>query len=47
MFRYKLPITVIVINNGGIYSGLDGETYKDIQNDEDLALKCDIVYIAH
>lgn len=36
MFRYKLPIVIIIVNNGGIYSGLDAETYKDIRSDGDL-----------
>lgn len=43
MYRYKLPIIIIVINNGGIYGGLDGETYEGIQNDGNLALT--FVYI--
>lgn len=36
MFRYKLPIVIIIVNNGGIYSGLDAETYKDIRSEGDL-----------
>ncbi|XP_050469402.1 2-hydroxyacyl-CoA lyase 1 isoform X1 [Bombus huntii] len=31
MFRYKLPIIVIIINNNGIYGGLDNETFRQIQ----------------
>lgn len=31
MVRYKLPITVVVVNNSGIYTGMDSEVYKDIQ----------------
>lgn len=31
MFRYKLPITIIIVNNSGIYSGFDAETFKEIQ----------------
>ncbi|XP_026673451.1 2-hydroxyacyl-CoA lyase 1 isoform X2 [Ceratina calcarata] len=31
MTRYKLPIIVIVVNNNGIYSGLDKETFRQIQ----------------
>ncbi|XP_035739958.1 2-hydroxyacyl-CoA lyase 1-like isoform X1 [Vespa mandarinia] len=31
MFRYQLPIIVIIINNNGIYSGLDNKTFKEIQ----------------
>lgn len=30
-FRYKLPIIVIIINNNGIYNGLDNETFRQIQ----------------
>lgn len=36
MYRYKLPIVIIIVNNGGIYSGLDVETYNDIRSDGDL-----------
>ncbi|XP_046815017.1 2-hydroxyacyl-CoA lyase 1 isoform X3 [Vespa crabro] len=31
MFRYQLPIIVIIINNNGIYNGLDNKTFKEIQ----------------
>lgn len=31
MFRYKLPIIIIIVNNNGIYSGFDEETFKSIQ----------------
>lgn len=31
MYRYKLPIVIVVVNNGGIYSGLDADTYADIR----------------
>ncbi|XP_076752619.1 2-hydroxyacyl-CoA lyase [Xylocopa sonorina] len=31
MIRYKLPIIVIIINNNGIYSGFDSETFRQIQ----------------
>jgi len=30
IFRYKLPITTIIINNNGIYSGFESDLYKDI-----------------
>lgn len=36
MFRYRLPIVIIIVNNGGIYSGLDAATYKDIRSEGDL-----------
>lgn len=35
MFRYRLPIVIIVVNNNGIYSGLDEETYKDMGVSDD------------
>ncbi|XP_070516334.1 2-hydroxyacyl-CoA lyase 1 isoform X2 [Cardiocondyla obscurior] len=31
MYRYKLPVIIIIINNNGIYNGLDTETFKQIQ----------------
>ncbi|XP_076632544.1 2-hydroxyacyl-CoA lyase [Colletes latitarsis] len=31
MFRYKLPIIIIIVNNNGIYSGLDTETFRQLQ----------------
>lgn len=31
MERYKLPIVIVIVNNSGIYGGLDEETYKDLQ----------------
>lgn len=31
MFRYQLPIIIIIINNNGIYTGLDSKTFKEIQ----------------
>lgn len=32
MFRYKLPIIIIIVNNNGIYGGVDKETFQLIQN---------------
>ncbi|XP_029048831.1 2-hydroxyacyl-CoA lyase 1 [Osmia bicornis bicornis] len=32
MFRYKLPIIVIIVNNNGIAGGLDSETFRQIQS---------------
>lgn len=37
MFRYQLPITVIIVNNSGIYGGFDEETFKAMREDGDLA----------
>ncbi|XP_078047285.1 2-hydroxyacyl-CoA lyase [Augochlora pura] len=31
MFRYKLPVIIIIVNNNGIYSGLDKETFRQLQ----------------
>lgn len=36
MVRYELPITVIIVNNGGIYGGFDKETYDGIREGGDL-----------
>lgn len=36
MFRYQLPIVIIIVNNSGIYSGFDAETFKDIRSGGDL-----------
>lgn len=32
MYRYKLPITIIIVNNSGIYSGLDLEAFNDLRS---------------
>lgn len=34
-YRYRLPIIMIVINNNGIYGGLDDDIYKEITNDSE------------
>lgn len=31
MFRYKLPVIIIIVNNNGIYGGFDKEMFKEIQ----------------
>ncbi|XP_077455374.1 2-hydroxyacyl-CoA lyase 1 isoform X1 [Stigmatopora argus] len=36
MCRYNLPIIVIVVNNNGIYSGVDPETWKEMAKMGDL-----------
>uniref|UniRef100_A0A8C2CLC4 2-hydroxyacyl-CoA lyase 1 n=1 Tax=Cyprinus carpio TaxID=7962 RepID=A0A8C2CLC4_CYPCA len=36
MCRYKLPIIIIVINNNGIYSGVDPETWKEMEKMGDM-----------
>ncbi|KAK6628558.1 hypothetical protein RUM43_002373 [Polyplax serrata] len=32
MVRYKLPIVIIIVNNNGIYSGLDKVSFQEITN---------------
>uniref|UniRef100_A0A1B6DJS5 2-hydroxyacyl-CoA lyase n=1 Tax=Clastoptera arizonana TaxID=38151 RepID=A0A1B6DJS5_9HEMI len=36
MFRYKLPIVIIIVNNNGIYGGLDAEMWEELQSSGDL-----------
>ncbi|XP_055698831.1 2-hydroxyacyl-CoA lyase 1 [Phlebotomus papatasi] len=36
MVRYRLPIVIVVVNNGGIYGGFDQESYDTIRSDGDL-----------
>lgn len=38
MIRYQLPIVIVIVNNGGIYSGFTKEDYKDIQKMGDATL---------
>jgi len=35
MFRYKLPVIIIIVNNSGIYGGTDEDTFKDLKGDEE------------
>lgn len=37
--RYQLPIVFIIMNNNGIYRGLDSETWKAVTENADLPLK--------
>lgn len=30
--RYKLPIVIVIVNNNGIYGGLDKNTMKQLQD---------------
>lgn len=32
MVRYKLPVVLVIVNNGGIYSGFDRETFDAIRS---------------
>ncbi|XP_055384504.1 2-hydroxyacyl-CoA lyase 1 [Condylostylus longicornis] len=34
--RYKLPITIVIVNNSGIYGGFDNETFDSIRSEGDL-----------
>lgn len=34
--RYNLPVIIIVVNNNGIYSGVDPETWKEMSQMGDL-----------
>ena len=36
-YRYKLPVIIIVVNNNGIYSGVDMDTWREIGKLGDLA----------
>ena len=36
--RYRLPIVFIVMNNNGIYRGLDSESWASITDVEDSTL---------
>jgi len=38
MLRYQLPIIVIVVNNNGIYSGLDQDTWDVLRDGQDSTL---------
>ncbi|XP_046655286.1 2-hydroxyacyl-CoA lyase 1-like isoform X1 [Daphnia pulicaria] len=35
MLRYNLPIIIIVVNNNGIYNGLDAETWSIVRDGQD------------
>lgn len=32
MVRYKLPVILVIVNNSGIYGGVDPDTLKAIQS---------------
>ncbi|XP_062848440.1 2-hydroxyacyl-CoA lyase 1 isoform X2 [Trichomycterus rosablanca] len=36
MCRYKLPVIIIVINNNGIYSGVNAETWREMEKMGDM-----------
>jgi 2-hydroxyacyl-CoA lyase 1 len=38
IFRYQLPIVIVIVNNSGIYSGFTKEDYKSIQEMGDVTL---------
>jgi len=37
-FRYKLPVICVIINNNGIYGGMDKTAYEDTRDDQQLTL---------
>jgi len=37
MFRYKLPVVIVIINNNGIYSGVDSDTWSELQQLPDVS----------
>ncbi|XP_026725691.1 2-hydroxyacyl-CoA lyase 1 isoform X2 [Trichoplusia ni] len=37
MFRYKLPVIIIIVNNSGIYSGFPPDVMADLQSGGDIA----------
>ncbi|XP_018596148.1 2-hydroxyacyl-CoA lyase 1 isoform X3 [Scleropages formosus] len=40
MCRYKLPVIIIVVNNNGIYSGVDPHTWDELGKMGDLTTMC-------
>lgn len=36
IFRYKLPVVIIVVNNNGIYGGVDETTWTAVQDSNNL-----------
>ncbi|CAB3234047.1 unnamed protein product [Arctia plantaginis] len=36
MFRYKLPVIIVIVNNNGIYSGFNKEVMQDLQSGGDV-----------
>jgi 2-hydroxyacyl-CoA lyase 1 len=37
-FRYKLPIVCVIINNNGIYGGVDQGVWDEMRDDQKLPL---------
>ncbi|XP_017773746.1 PREDICTED: 2-hydroxyacyl-CoA lyase 1-like [Nicrophorus vespilloides] len=35
IYRYKLPIVILVVNNSGIYGGVDEQLYNEIKDDSE------------
>ncbi|KAL4709019.1 hypothetical protein ACJJTC_005880 [Scirpophaga incertulas] len=51
MYRYNLPVIIVIVNNNGIYGGLDKETMEDIRSSGDVtqttpptSLSCEVRY---
>lgn len=38
MIRYQLPVVIVIVNNGGIYSGFTKEEFADMQSSGDPSL---------
>ncbi|XP_050299065.1 2-hydroxyacyl-CoA lyase 1 [Anthonomus grandis grandis] len=36
MVRYKLPIIIIIVNNSGIYTGMEPDVFKDVQESGEI-----------
>lgn len=36
MFRYKLPVVIVIVNNNGIYSGFDKSVWNELQTSGEL-----------
>lgn len=45
VLRYQLPIIFIVMNNNGIYAGLDDDTFKEISDGSDPMLRYNNYYV--
>lgn len=39
-FRYQLPVVIVVVNNNGIYGGVDEATWNAVQDSENLTEMC-------
>lgn len=44
MVRYKLPVVLVIVNNSGIYGGVDKDTFKDMQESGDVTKVYVLIY---